>query len=756
MKKFISLVLFFSAFLLTSCNSIGGKDTIVARVGSENLYAEDLDFLSLQQGLGDPSSDAYKAATENLLFSLATTSMINAETKSFDSAWKAYEPVVSNRLLTIAYTRDHLIGRLGFSDNELKKYFDEHPGEFGDSVPYLQVRRNIAGRYYVLKNQDSLQRFMQEKLLEKDQPEKAELLSFIGDSVEVSRMVKKFNEGVPEDSLSGARRFVVSRGKERGVFQDSSIIRALFLADSMAVGTGKSFCIKKDTSVTYLALKLLGKTAPVQARLEDYREGFENAFVMERRESMVEETQLAMNDLGSVKIEKLVPADPHKFYEDNKDRFMTSPGFEVYHIAMKDSAVLAKTMANVKDLESFKAVAATISENEETSEKDGLVGRIKRGHALPYGIGMMPALFDELEGKPVGSISSIIRSTADSLYHSFYVSAVVPSELKSFDRVAKMIDEMYADDVRNIDLSTVLVTKDGQPIYTKADLMKIFDAEPGMPYNKSTHQNVVKMLAQAYVFGEKAREAGVDQSWEYRAMVRAARMEFIMNRYNRKLAAEQTEPPQVSENLKKFEYYYNAKKTYKDLSYEEALPKVTRNLESRARISQGLLSRMEAWNKAKVFFYDRSKASLAPVTTAEGFLAKADSLSKEQKFEEAIKAYHKVVELFSDRDSLFRTAVFSLAQAYADAQKFEEAAGCYDVFLKVWPDSPETEKALFSFGFILNENLHQDSLALAALEDFQNRFPKSELKESVDWLVENIKSGGKLADDLMKKIESEE
>ena len=42
------------------------------------------------------------------------------------------------------------------------------------------------------------------------------------------------------------------------------------------------------------------------------------------------------------------------------------------------------------------------------------------------------------------------------------------------------------------------------------------------------------------------------------------------------------------------------------------------------------------------------------------------------------------------------------------------------------------------------------------LEDFQKRFPKSELKESVDWLVENIKSDGKLADDLMKKIEAEE
>ena len=121
MKMLISLVLFFSAFLLTSCNGIGGKDTIVARIGSENLYAEDLDFLSLQ-GLGDPSSEGYKAATEKILFSLAQISKINAESKSYDSAWKAYEPVVSNRLLTIAYTRYHLIDRLGYSDEELKKY----------------------------------------------------------------------------------------------------------------------------------------------------------------------------------------------------------------------------------------------------------------------------------------------------------------------------------------------------------------------------------------------------------------------------------------------------------------------------------------------------------------------------------------------------------------------------------------------------------------------------------------------------------
>ena len=86
------------------------------------------------------------------------------------------------------------------------------------------------------------------------------------------------------------------------------------------------------------------------------------------------------------------------------------------------------------------------------------------------------------------------------------------------------------------------------------------------------------------------------------------------------------------------------------------------------------------------------------------------------------------------------------------------ADNSFDVItmLEVLEHIPEVEKAMFSLGFVLNENLKQNDRALEVLGDFQKRFPKSELKESVDWLVENIKSDGKLADDLMKKIEAEE
>ena len=755
MKKIYSLVLLGFSFLLMSCNGVGSKDTVVARIGSESLYKEDLDFLTIQNG-GNLNSESGKAATERLLFSLAGVSKARSESDSYDSAWKNYESVLKTRLLALTYAQVHLMMRLGYTDEELKKYFDEHRSEFDSAATYMQVRNEVADRYYLFKNQDSLERYIQKSLPGKDEPVKAEILFFEGDSLAVLEMERNFNSGVSVDTLPSVHYGAIVQGREQGIFADSSVVRALFLADSMAAGSGRSFRVQEGQSFAFFALKVLRRIPAVKAKIEDYREEFEKKFIVLRRESMIGMTRELQTNMGDVVIEKMVPKDLHKFYEDNKDKLMTVPGYELYHVAMKDSVVLAKTMVNVKDLESFKAVAATISENKETSENLGYVGRVKRDYALPYGIGMIPALWAELEGKTEGYMSSVIRSASDSLYHSFYVSAVVPAEQKPFDRVVKQLEEMYASDVGSLDPATVLVSENGKPIYTKADIMKVFNAEPGIPYNKETQDNITRTLAQSYVISKKAIEEKVNLSWEYRVMQRFARIEFINSCYSRNSKTTETEKIQIPENLKKFEFFYNRESSYKGLSYEEAVPQIVASLESKARLNEKTVSDMDAWNKANVFFVDSSKAGLVPITTGEGFLALGDSLARGQKFDAAVVAYRRVIDFFAQRDTLFRMAVYNMAQVYSDAQKFNDAVKCYEVFLKIWPDAPEVEKAMFSLGFFLSENLKQNDQALEVLEDFQKRFPKSELKESVDWLVENIKSDGKLAEDLMKKIEAEE
>jgi outer membrane protein assembly factor BamD (BamD/ComL family) len=105
---------------------------------------------------------------------------------------------------------------------------------------------------------------------------------------------------------------------------------------------------------------------------------------------------------------------------------------------------------------------------------------------------------------------------------------------------------------------------------------------------------------------------------------------------------------------------------------------------------------------------------------------------------------------------LFEKVAYDMAQIQGENEEFMDAEGEYYAFYTMWPNSVNAEKAMFSRGFMLNENLGWNDKALKVLEEFLQKYPNSELKESAQWLVDNIKSDGKLADDLMKKIEAEE
>ena len=159
--------------------------------------------------------------------------------------------------------------------------------------------------------------------------------------------------------------------------------------------------------------------------------------------------------------------------------------------------------------------------------------------------------------------------------------------------------------------------------------MKIFDAEPGIPYNKETHDNIVKMMAQAYAIAEKAKLENVDKSWEFRALVRIARIEFINARYNRDHKTDEPELPQITDNRKKYEYYLGGAALYGDKTYEEALPSIESSLKYTLEMRAKTISDMGTWSKTNVFFYDRSKAFLAPVATPESLDEKVAALLAE-------------------------------------------------------------------------------------------------------------------------------
>lgn len=511
-------------------------------------------------------------------------------------------------------------------------------------------------------------------------------------------------------------------------------------------------------------------------------------FIRQYKQDLVTKTIKEVKEKYPVVIEKIVPPDPEGYYEKHKEEFKTALAFEVYHVQMADSAELAKVFSKpVKDLEQFKALATKYSENKETAANGGYVGKVKVGYSLPYGIGIINGLAEALQGKPEGTLSPILGSTRTPGRHVFYLVKEFPPEVKPYDRAKGDVEnQMLNVGYLELDSNYVLISKNGQPLVTERDVLQIFDEEPGLTKINRMRDRIVQSLAECASFAEEARALKLDQSWEYRAYLRQTRDNYILAHYDEMQLSKDMVPedslkaffekngnpvrPQLSfedskedlsdyikfpENVLKREYYFNYA-LYNGKDIDEARKQIFSNNFRTVRDARKERAEAEILANAEIFMYKKDvPVNIAP-STLETLVKDADSLYKARAYDAAIEKWRKVRNLYPENDSLFALATFQMAQIDAEAEHYGFAESEYYVFYKMWPKSSDAEKAMFSRGFILNENLHKDSLALEVLEEFQKTYPESEMGKDVNWLIENIKTGGKLAEELMKKIEAEE
>ena len=511
------------------------------------------------------------------------------------------------------------------------------------------------------------------------------------------------------------------------------------------------------------------------------------SFIRDYRQEMVRTTIARVKETYPVKIEDIVPPNPEGYYEKHKDEFKTAEAFEVYHVQMSDTAALSKLFKKPVTLDKFKEIASKRSENKETAANQGYVGKVKAGHALPYGIGVLDGLAEAFAGKPEGTISPILRNVRTHEFHVFYLVQEFPPEVKPYERAkAEVVNRMLTEGYLELDSNYVLISRDGQPVVREKDVLEIFAEEPGMPRSNTMRNRIVSSLAECASFAAEARSLKLDSSWEFLAFMRQTRDNYILAHYDEKVLAKTSisedslkafydkngNPvrPKLSfeeskedlndyitfpENILKREYYFNyvlnSKREIEDLR-KQVFSNRVRSLRSNRK------NRIEAeiWANAKVKIFKQGVTVDQAAAGIDAWVKEADSLYGARNYDAAIEQWKKIRDSYPDNDSLFAKATFQIAQIEAEAEQFGFAEAEYNVFYRMWPDSPDAEKAMFSRGFILNENLHKDSLALQVLEEFQAKYPNSEMLKDVNWLVENIRSGGKLAEDLMKKIEAEE
>ena len=687
----VILSLSIASLMLAACNGAGPKDELVARIGSENFYQSDLDFIAMKQRDWTHTPD-YREAVSRELSRTALATKILQENPQLKEKWNAEFAKFEIRMLMVAYQQFFAMNNMCFTDSELRTYFQNHQSEFAlDSTrSFTELRSKIAVRLFFETYADSLHNF-----------------------------------------------------------------RAKWAAGNSEADTAQA----------------------------------DSAFVNHVKHEWMSNLGNQLREKHKVELQPLPEPDIQGYYDAHLSEFMTPPMMVLYHIQGADSARLAKRVSKIhaQDSAAFKALAAKYSENKETAANGGFVGKVKKGYALPYGIGMVDGLFEAFEGKPAGSISPVMRTSVGS-FHVFYLDSLVAPEQKALARVKKDVEEAIERQNTELDSDYVLVTVNGQPAIRERDVMDVYASNNMILPSNMYRKRIMNMLAEGVAFATEARKLKLDKSWEYRAMVRESERSYVIDQYER-LEAERDSVPEdtlkavyekygnpLAHRRLSYEasrsdlidfvkfpknlilrFYYYSYDRYGNKPVEESLSNIIaeniqqyRNFRKERRIA-------DAWSAVKYTPYRKNLEFKFDANSPENLIKVSDSLYKAKRLELAIDKLKRLRLIYPDNDSLFAWATFQLAQMESESDEdYDLSQAEYHAFYGMNPDHPDAEKAMFSRGFILNEHLHRDAEALEVLESFQKKYPNSELKESVDRLVNNIKSGGKLADDLMKKIEAEE
>lgn len=94
--------------------------------------------------------------------------------------------------------------------------------------------------------------------------------------------------------------------------------------------------------------------------------------------------------------------------------------------------------------------------------------------------------------------------------------------------------------------------------------------------------------------------------------------------------------------------------------------------------------------------------------------------------------------------------LFKAAEVAKSIQTFPKSLSIYDWMINKYPDYEKTPTAMFLKGFIIENNLGNDSLALVNYKAFISRYPNDDLVDDANFLIENL---GKTDEEILQMIE---
>jgi len=474
-----------------------------------------------------------------------------------------------------------------------------------------------------------------------------------------------------------------------------------------------------------------------------------------------------------VELVKIEPPGIEDYYKANPDKFQTKTEYKLLNLSDADSAALAKKIKDISTREEFAKIAVEMP-------------LAKQGHVI-MGIGMLPALDDEISKLGTKKFTQILRAPDTKAYYVFYIDSIIAPELKPWDRaksLAKSIIENQGD--VPLDSSTVLATIGGKPFITEKEVLELKEKVHPMRRAGFRREGALNNLIEKSLYAKAAKEKGLDKSYEYIAWTRQITGQIYAQILMDSLL---TKTLGIPEDSLKAAYEAEKDSLFLPSSFEESalavavwlrIPDLSYRKEF--AINRNRYGDAPNWESAKRAIYknirqwelngiqERTLANLlksVPISIKDTsweleflpddfaeLVAQAKAQYENRNLQKARKLWERAKILFPQNDSLQKTVFYELANIYQEQGDYNLAVSEYKTIAGIWPNDPEAYKAYFMQGFVLSEYEKKDSLALIVFEEMLEKFPKSELSDDARIMVENIKSGGKVFEDLIKKIEA--
>ncbi|MCL1957175.1 MAG: peptidyl-prolyl cis-trans isomerase [Fibromonadales bacterium] len=475
----------------------------------------------------------------------------------------------------------------------------------------------------------------------------------------------------------------------------------------------------------------------------------------------------------NVELVKIEPPGAEEYYKANPDEFQTKAQYKLLSLSNSDSAVLASKIKGISTRDEFAKIATELPLS-------------KQGHAI-MGIGMFPSLDGEISNLGAKKFTSILRAPDTQIYYVFYIDSIIPPQLKPWDRaknLTKSILEGKGD--FPLDSSVVLATMGGKPFITEKEVLELQSKIPFQRRAYFRREVALNNLLEKNLYAKAAKEKGLDKSYEYIAWTR----QLTDQAYARILMDSLlTNTLGIPEDSLKAAYEAEKDSLFLPKSYEDSkldiavwlrVPDMSYKREF--ALNKQYYPQADNWESIKRTLYkniryrefsgiqERELANLhksVPVAimdttwglefTASNFaelVAQAKIQYDSRDLQKAKSLWEKVRVLFPQNDSAQKTASYELANIYQELGSYSASINEYKAITELWANDPDVYKAYFMQGFVLSEYEKKDSLALLAFEELLKRFPNSELSGDAKIMVDNIKSGGKVFEDLIKKIEN--